>query len=615
MRFLKDYVMRRFVVNLVLSAGLFGLPVWSQSSNAAATPQPTPTPSVTGQSSAANSSQGGGTAGSGSASASTTSTTSTSSTNSTSSTSGSSAAPASATSTATASVSNSSTSSAAGASGSSSAEQNPTDNFEQGQPGQSSASDVLTAPAPNYDPNAPIDDMIRPAPKKKHKQDAAELAGGTAGDAQPQYADQTQDTQAPQGQPYASPLPQSILFAGENLPPNVFFAGVNTDVMYDTNMHAGDYITGGSLAYTLGGQVDYRTTSATNAVSFEYDPSYTDYVGARGLNTTSQTLGLGLTQSLGERLAVNLTDGFDYDTGLYSPLNTSALLIGVDPGSLLNPSIVAPTAHELENNGTVTLNFRQTSRSDWSVFGGDMIRRFSRQSLNYGLFNTNGYSGGLQYGYRLTEHTSVGLMYMYQDLRMSSFSHMLVNTGYLSLSHRFSENLRASIFGGPEHSKVHENVTIMLPLFGGLAVLHSVQDRSSWYPTFGGSIDEKTPLAAFQLTAERQETDGGGLLPFPLLNTSVMLSAHRPLVSWDVRFRGGYGRSTVAGMGQVVERLTDWTGGILAEHPVTSNLSMQLGYSLSRQRNAGVFAELPNMTLGQFSFGLLYRIKEVSLGQ
>ncbi len=290
----------------------------------------------------------------------------------------------------------------------------------------------------------------------------------------------------------------------------------------------------------------------------------------------------------------------------------------VVPGGL-NGNVLVPLIRELTNEAQLGANLLLSRRSSFEVFGTNSLREFENRQATLGnLVNTQGYGGGAGYRYRTSEATTLGLRYVYQDMRFGQTSRALMNSGYLTLSSNLGEpNVSFDFFIGPQFASSRETPLSTSTLNPPPTPTAPPTPVSTFRRDVGGGANftvrsGKTVLRIYLL---RQLTDGGGLVHL-VSNTSEGLEIRRRL--WhglDAVFTGGNAQSTsfsdVFGRGAIRNQ----NGGIALECPLEYGFLFHTGYTYLRQRISGNLPFAFDVDRNRVAIGFFYQPRPHPLGR
>jgi hypothetical protein len=208
-------------------------------------------------------------------------------------------------------------------------------------------------------------------------------------------------------------------------------------------------------------------------------------------------------------------------------------------------------------------------------------------------------------------HTTLGVDYMLQDIRFGADSRSLIDSAFVSYAQQISPSLTVSIFGGPQYSRTHE--VVVLPL--GFVTLQIPVFSVQWNWAVGGAITKRTGNTVFQFTAQRQVSDGGGLIG-AVVSSSVGASVRRRLPGrWDAIWSGGYANNSSLDTGVSSGGFQSETAGFGLEHSLADRLSLRMRYDFQRQRGTGETPLLGNLERNLWSVQLLYQFRQIPLGR
>jgi hypothetical protein len=246
------------------------------------------------------------------------------------------------------------------------------------------------------------------------------------------------------------------------------------------------------------------------------------------------------------------------------------------------------------------------------LFDGDSQLKFTQQVSTAGyLQNMDERQAGLLYEHRLSPHTTVGTNYLFEDIRFGLNSRTLVHSVFLSYAHQVSRSLTLSVFGGPQYSRLHEVIIFPIGPFRFQAPIFQV----GWNWALGGTLIKQLDKTVFQLTAQRQVSNGGGLIG-AVVGSSVGVSLRRQLPGrWDAIWSGGYAKNTSVASGSAANEFRSETAGFGLQRSLAERLNFRIGYDFLRQRATGQSPLFASFDRNLWSAQLSYQFHQIPLGR
>jgi hypothetical protein len=168
-----------------------------------------------------------------------------------------------------------------------------------------------------------------------------------------------------------------------------------------------------------------------------------------------------------------------------------------------------------------------------------------------------------------------------------------------------------SVFGGPQYSRLHEVLTLPLGPFT-LRIPVSL-GTSNW--ALGGTVTKQLDKTAFQLTAQHQVSDGGGLLG-AVVSSSVGTSVKRRLPGhWDATWSAGYANNNSLDTTHSHGAYQSLTSGVGLARSMTEKLTVRVGYDFLHQRGTGQSQSFGDFDRDLWSVQFSYRFHEIALGR
>lgn len=393
---------------------------------------------------------------------------------------------------------------------------------------------------------------------------------------------------------------------------NILAFGLNAGSSYDDNILGNNRQRVGDVAFQFGPSLNVRREGQRLSFALSYQPHFRVYRKVSEQNGVDQTLGFDAVYKVSSRLSFRARTSAFSTTGIFQPNQNQESLPGLGSPSSLNNTVFTPTARQLTWSSRLDASYQAGKHDLVGIYAGQSKLDFHQQLSNAGsIQNTEQKDAGLVYQHRLTRHTTLGIDYQYEDIRFGSDSWTLVQSAFISYAQQVSPSLTLSVFGGPQFSRLNE--VIVFPL-GPFTVRVPVSlPTSNW--ALGGTLTKQSDVTAFQLTAQRQVSDGGGLLG-AVVSSSAGASARRRLPGrWDAIWRAGYANNSSLDTTSSRGAYQSLTAGVGLGHSLTENLSVRVGYDFIHQRGTGqsqLFADFDrDLWSVQFSYGF----HEIALGR
>jgi hypothetical protein len=406
-----------------------------------------------------------------------------------------------------------------------------------------------------------------------------------------------------------------VNYADESTPINYVVIDLNGATAYDDNVLSNNADRIGAMVFQTGAHVGLDEERERFAVSLDYQPEFLVYTKVNGYNQVNQILRLGAKYVLSPHLELRFQNSGYYYTGITSPsLNANSYSGGLPPPSL-NNTVSIPLSHEITDEGRLDAVYQMSRRSNFDFFGNVGIRNFSGiENPQENLLNTQAFSGGLAYTYRLTATSTLGISAMHQNLRYGG-SLDKIESAFLTLAWQGKSGVTASLYGGPQYVRLNDS--LFLPdLTSGTATSFLARETAvKWNGGGGASLGWRSARTVVLVSAQRFISDGGGVFT-SVMSTSESFEVRRHLIRhWDLLLTGVNAQSKAlsALFGGAV--LNGQTGSLMIEREIATNLVAQVGYMAGRQRVTGTYPFQVDMNKNYFSLGLIYRIGRIPLGR
>lgn len=433
-----------------------------------------------------------------------------------------------------------------------------------------------------------------------------------------QQEERSQSTQADQTPPQRGPEPfgsgqtGSLSYSGESSPRNFLLVDVDAQSVYDDNVLSNNAERIGAAGFSISPRLSFRRQGKHLTFALGYQPNLLIYQKVASRNALDQNLRLDGDYQFTPRFDVKTHGSLLYRTGVFQPQSSEALSPGLAPPTSLNQTVISPLAHQFQHDFGFDATYLTSFRTSFRLFGDSLQRDFSQPgSQTTTLLNTNEKNAGLEYRYRLGRASTFGALYLLQDFRFGLERRLLSHSAFFSYARQVSPSLSFDVFGGPEYTRLHD--LVILPL--GIFTLNIPIFRAGWYWSAGGDLTKRSEKTVYQISAQRQVTDGGGFFA-AAINSYVGASVRRKLTSrWDGTWRLGYTQTSRLASASLAGRVQGETVSFGLERSLTENLSAQLGYQFNRQRSRGSFRSLADFDRDFVYFGVSYHLGRIPVGR
>ncbi|HXJ93355.1 MAG TPA: hypothetical protein VMT20_10805 [Terriglobia bacterium] len=418
--------------------------------------------------------------------------------------------------------------------------------------------------------------------------------------------------------PYGNGVQAVPSYTGTTGPSNVLLVSVNSVASYDNNVLGISQSQMGDEILGLGPRIAFFEQHGPAGFEIDYQPYFQFYQHLSQYNHINQTLAANVTFALGSHLSLQLRDAFSDQTGTYQTESSQPLVPGLGSPTALNGTIYTPFSPERNNNARLDLIYRGSSRTSVSFFGGYSQLKFTGEpATTASLLDTLGYTGGMQYTYRLSGHATLGLLYTFQvyqyqgSVPVGSSPRTAVHSGIVSLAWKATPSVSLQVFGGPQYLPAHQLVTAEST--GSAPANTNAPGLWSW--TAGGSVSKSTEKTSLQLAAGRAVTDGGGLLA-TLTSAYATLGLNRRLIrrwSGSCAVTGSQGNTLDYGFGTGKINSLSGTAGL--EHAFRESFTTRLSYTYTRQYATGSVPYGSNLNHSIVSLTISYQLPKIPLGR
>jgi hypothetical protein len=407
---------------------------------------------------------------------------------------------------------------------------------------------------------------------------------------------------------YGSGVQTPLRYAGEAASVNQLSLSMGASTFYDDNVFQRNSQRLSDEGVSFDSHLTLSRQTENLTISFDYLPYFLLYRQINQFDRLNHTADLNLTYRLGSHFKLGLYDTFSYQNGVFQSLTGQQIMSGLGSPTTLNQTILPYTIRTLSNLSGLDLMYVKSHRTSLTLTGGYNQQKFGTQGVaGQSLYNSWGISGGFQYQYLVTEHSSFGLLLLHQDSTfrggevLGNNPRFQMESAVVSVGSRLSPTVAVTIFGGPEY------VRIIGPSAAGIA--------GQFQPTGGGSITKEVRKTALDLSVERAVSGSGGLYTL-VKSTTGSLGVRRRLVGrWEANLQGGAARADTSLL-QFARGRTDALSGIFSlDRPLSRGSVFRISYDTTHQLSKGTLPISANFDRNLVTIGIDYQLKAIPLGR
>jgi hypothetical protein len=414
----------------------------------------------------------------------------------------------------------------------------------------------------------------------------------------------------PQAQPsvYGSGGQTPLRYAGEAAPVNQLALSLGVSTFYNDNILQRNSQRLSDEAVSFESHLTLSRQTENLTLSFDYLPYFLLYRQITQFDRLNHNADLNLTYRLSSHFNLGLHDTFSYQNGVFQSLTGQQIMSGLGSPTALNQTIFPYSIRTLSNSSGLDLTYVKSQRTSLTLTGGYNEQKFGNQGVaGQPLYNSRGVSGGFQYQYRVTEHSSIGLLLLHQDSTFGGGEvsgnnrRFQTESASVSVGSVLSPTVTVTIFGGAQYAR-----TIGQSAAGG-GIAGQVQ------PSGGGSITKQVRKTALDLSARRTVADGNGLYTL-VKSTSAGLGLRRRLMGrWDAHWHGDVARADTS---QFASGKTDALSGVFGlDRPLLSGATLHVSYETTHQLSRGTLPILANFDRNQVTISIDYQLRAIPLGR
>jgi hypothetical protein len=407
---------------------------------------------------------------------------------------------------------------------------------------------------------------------------------------------------------YGSGVQTPLRYAGEAVPGNQVSLSMAASTFYDDNVLQTNKLRLSDEAASFGSSLALSKQTENVVLNFDYVPYFLLYRQVDQMDRLNHTANLNLTYRLSPHFNLELYDTISYQNGAYPSLTGQQIMSGLGSPTALNETIIPYTIRTLSNSSGLNLTYVKNRRTSLTLAGGYGQQRFgSRVIAGQSLYNTRGLSGGFNYQYVVTEHTTLGLLIMHQDSTfrggeaLGNSLRFQSESAFISAGSRLSPTVTVTIFGGPQYVRT----------IGQSAVTVAGQ----FQPSGGGSITKEVRDTALDLSVQRSVSSSGGLYALVQFTTASLGVKRRLVGRWEANWRGGAARADNS-LFQFASGRTDAVSGLFGLDRALSRGSVfRISYATNHQLSKGKLPISAGFDRNRVTAGIDFQLKAIPLGR
>ena len=409
---------------------------------------------------------------------------------------------------------------------------------------------------------------------------------------------------------YGSGVQTPLRYAGETAQANQLSLSIGASTFYDDNVFARNSQRLSDEAVSFDPHLTLSRQTENLTISFDYLPYFLLYRQTDQLDRLNHVAGLNMTYRLGSHFNLGLHDTFSYQNGVFQSLTGQQIMSGLGSPTALNQTILPYTIRTLSNTSGLDLTYVKSQRTSLTLTGGYNQQKFGSQVVaGEPLYNSNGLSGGFQYKYSITEHTSFGLLLLHQDSTFRGsqvFGNNLrfqIESAFVSVGSRLSPTVTVTIFGGPEYVRIISG-----------SALHA-GTTGQFQGAGGGSITKEVKKFALDVSAQRTVASGNGLYTL-VKSTTASFGVRRRLVGrWEANLQGGAARADTSLLQFASGRTDGLTGVFGLNRPLSRGSVFHISYDTAHQLSKGTLPISSTFDRNRVAIGIDYQLKAIPLGR
>ncbi len=412
--------------------------------------------------------------------------------------------------------------------------------------------------------------------------------------------------------PFGDGQKDSLNYSGPSGVRNFLLIDLSQETSYNSNVVGGTQANGGDGTFLFGPDIWLQRDGKHSEFALHYQPDFLLYARTPGYNTLQQRGQFDGSFEATPHLSFRGRASVFYLSGISQPSTNTEIMSSLGPPSSLNQTVFTPLAREHGYGARLDTTYQFSSRASLSVFGGSSAIYFDQQaSAATTLLDTQVQTAGVIYSYRLSRYDTAGFTYLLSYYEFGPNGRTLVHNPFFSYTRQFSPSLSARIYGGPASIRSNNELTSAT----GVPVVQITNYRDQWNWTLGGDLNLHLQNTAFQIGAQRQVSDGGGLLTTVMSSSVTGSIRHKLTKQLDAIWNGSYARNSALLSGPGGGLVQDEIAGFSLEDSVHEGFGLRWGYTFTHQASSGAAAVYGNLNRNIVYFTVTYRLVRIPLGR
>jgi hypothetical protein len=407
---------------------------------------------------------------------------------------------------------------------------------------------------------------------------------------------------------FGNGLQTPLRFAGESTPTNQISLTFGASTFYDDNVLQENRDRISDEGAFFNSTLSFLRQTENLSFDLSYQPAFLLYKNTDQLDRLNDLGTLNLNYWLSPRFVIGLFDTISYQNGAFQSAVGQPILSGLSSPTSLNQSIFPYTVRTLGNTSGLNLTFVKSHRTSFTLSGSYNELKFgSQQTPGETLYNSREASGGFQYQYRVTEHTSIGIAVLHQDSTYSggtgfgSDRRFQIESAFFSSQSHLTPTVTLALFGGPQYTSSFGQAV-------GGGTLRQFQGAG------GGSITKELNKTAVDASIQRVTSDGGGLYTL-VENTMATFGLRRRLVGlWEASLRAGATRVDTSLLQLGSGTAESLMAGVDLVRPFSNGTKFHVSYQSIHQLTSGTVPFAARYDRDVVTVGIDFRLKAIPLG-
>lgn len=390
--------------------------------------------------------------------------------------------------------------------------------------------------------------------------------------------------QASAPEPLGAEVPP-LLTGEEAAVKNMLTLGIRVADTYDDNELSNNTQRVGSFQYDIQPTVSFEQALKRLDWSFHYSPGFSINQRLANQRYFSQSGSADVAYELSSHLLMRVHGATTITTNPFDQLDRNSSSSQLSLQDRPNGAVVLPQVKQIGEEGSLDVDYELSEHTSIGATGSFSNMSFRNlqgdKTSNSRLIDTRIVHGRSYIAHKISRKQTIGANYDFQDLSFPK-AHARTETHSFQLfdTFEFKPGMKLTIFGGPDYSRLHDQVEVNLFFFQITIPVF----RTMWSESGGADFSWQTPRTALRSSFVRKVSDGGGLIGAVLLHSGDLEVRRELTRRWTGDIGGNYSDSNSLTAGVGLSTGTSHIRSYSASGGFTRRISENIDFGIHYQR-------------------------------